>query len=134
MPEDRDTAIRGIYGRWSKGDFRSTDFYDPHFLMVMGPGFPDAGLYTGLDQLARYTRGFLEPWKEVSVTVEEITVAGDSVVVAVRQRGLGEGSGITTELRYFQVWTFRGEKAIRMETFREETTAREAVGLPRDLP
>jgi ketosteroid isomerase-like protein len=51
------------------------------------------------------------------------------VVAAVRQRGVGGASGAATEFRYYQVWSFRGRKVIRLENFREHLEALEAVGL-----
>jgi hypothetical protein len=50
-------------------------------------------------------------------------------VIQVRQRGVGVSSGVVTELRYFQVWTFRGDAIIRIESIREREQALEAVGL-----
>jgi hypothetical protein len=38
-------------------------------------------------------------------------------------------SGVPVELRYFTVWSFRGNKVIRIENFRERGEALEAVGL-----
>jgi ketosteroid isomerase-like protein len=95
----------------------------------MGPGFPDAGTYLGPEGVAEYTRGFLEPWSRITIDAEEISEAGDSVVVAVWQRGTGTGSGAVTEFRYFHVWSFRGSRVIRFETFRERAEAIEAAGL-----
>jgi ketosteroid isomerase-like protein len=130
MSETNVRAVEGVYERWSQGDFRaSIDVLDPLVLLVMRPEFPDAGTYLGLDRLRDYTRGFLEPWTRITIAAEEITEAGDTVVVAVRQSGIGGGSGAPAELRYFHVWSFRGGKAIRLETFRERAEALEAAGL-----
>ncbi len=74
-------------------------------------------------------RGFLEPWEHIAIQAGEIAVAGDSAVAAVRQDGVGRGSGAATGFDYFQVWTFRGGRAIRFETFRERAEAYAAVGL-----
>jgi ketosteroid isomerase-like protein len=123
-------AVRAIYRRWSEDDFRaSVDLLDPLVLFVMRPEFPDAGTYLGLERLAEYTRGFLEPWTHITVEAEEVVDAGDSVVVAVRQRGVGAGSGAVTEFGYYHVWSFRGRKVIRLENFRDRAEALEAVGL-----
>jgi ketosteroid isomerase-like protein len=131
MSEENAEAIRAVYERWGEGDFRATlEVADPLFLLVMPPQFPDAGTYLGVERLAEYTRGFLEPWTRITIEAEEITGAGDSVIVAVRQRGVGRESGAETELRYFHVWTFRGEKAIRLENFRERSEAFAAAGRP----
>ena len=130
MSEGNVEAVQGIYQGWSHGDFRaSIDVLDPLCLLVLGPEFPDAGVYLGIDRVRVYTRGFLEPWSRIAIEAEQITPAGDSVVVAVRQTGIGAESGVATELRYFQVWTFRGGRAIRLENFRERTQALEAAGL-----
>jgi ketosteroid isomerase-like protein len=131
MPEDHVDALREVYARWSEGDFSaSLDAADPLILFVLGPEFPEAGTYLGVERLREYTRGFLEPWSSITIEAEEFTPAGDSVVVAVLQRGAGTESGATTEFRYFQVWSFRGAKAIRLENFRERASAFEAAGLP----
>jgi ketosteroid isomerase-like protein len=123
-------VVRGVYERWSQGDFSaSIEVMDPLVLLVMRPEFPDAGTYLGVDRVREYTRGFLEPWTRIAIAAEEIAEAGDSVVVAVRQSGTGSESGVATELSYFHVWSFRGGKAIRLEVFRERDDAFEAVGL-----
>jgi ketosteroid isomerase-like protein len=123
-------VVRGVYERWSQGDFSaSIEVMDPLVLLVMRPEFPDAGTYLGVDRVREYTRGFLEPWTRITIAAEEIAEAGDSVVVAVRQSGTGSESGVATELSYFHVWSFRGGKAIRLEVFRERDDAFEAVGL-----
>jgi uncharacterized protein len=125
-------VIRGVYERFGTGDFRaSLEVVDPLVLFVLPPGFPESGTYLGVEELLRYTRGFLEPWSRITIEAEGLTEAGDSVVAAVRQRGEGSESGATTELRYFQVWSFRGGKVIRLENFRERGEAIEAAGLHR---
>jgi ketosteroid isomerase-like protein len=121
-------AIRGVYERWAEGDFAaSMALFDPHVLLVMGAAFPDSGTYVGHEGVKRYTRGFLEPWSRITIEADGIKPVGDSVLVAVCQRGVGGGSGAETEFRYFHVWSFRGGKVIRFETFRERTEALEAI-------
>ena len=128
-PENMD-ALHDLYRRWSAGDFRAApDLFDANFLFVMRPEFPDAGAYLGLERLGEYMAHFLEPWTHLRIEAEAFTAAGDSVVVAVRQTAAGDGSGATTEFRYFQVWTFRGPRLIRLENFRERPEALAAVGL-----
>jgi len=130
MSQENVDTVRGVYARWSQGDFRARiELLDPLVLFVMRPEFPDAGTYLGLERLGEYTRGFLEPWTRLTIEAEEITDAGDSVVAAVGQRGVGDGSGAPTAFRYFHVWSFRGGKVIRLECVRQRAEALEAVGL-----
>jgi ketosteroid isomerase-like protein len=122
--------VRAVYERWGKGDFRaSVELFDPQVVLVLGRDFPDAGTRLGIEAIAAYTRGLLEPWTRFTIEAEEIVPAGDSVLVAVCQRGVGSGSGVATELRYFMIWTFRGSHVIRLESVRERAPALEAVGL-----
>ena len=130
MSQENVEAIRAVYEGFANGDFRaSLDVFDPLVLFVQNPGLPESGTYLGLKRLAEYTRGFLEPWTHITIEAEEITDAGDTVVAAVYQRGVGIESGARTEFRYFQVWSFRGGKVIRFENFRERSEALDAAGL-----
>jgi ketosteroid isomerase-like protein len=130
MSQENVEAIRAVYERFSEGDFRaSLDVVDADVLFVLPSGFPESGTYLGIARLVEYTRGFLEPWTRITIEAEDIAEAGDSVVTTVRQRGVGKESGAATELRYFQVWSFRGPKVIRIENFRERAEALVAAGL-----
>ena len=130
MSQDKVEAVRAVYESWSNGDFKpSLEVFDPDVLFVMPADFPEAGTYHGLEQVAEYTRGFLEPWTHIAIEAEELIDGGDCVVAAVRQHGTGSESGASTEFRYFQVWSFRGQKVIRLENSRNRTKALEAAGL-----
>jgi ketosteroid isomerase-like protein len=130
MSQENVEAVRAIYDEWGAGNFRGgVERYDPLALLVQGAGFPEQGAYLGLEGFAEYMQTFLEAWERVTIEAEELLDAGDSVVAAVLQRAIGKGSGATAEFRYFQVWSFRGGKVIRLENFRERTDALEAAGL-----
>src|SRR4051812_7643156 len=114
MSQENVEVVRAVYERWSEGDFRSTiDLLDPHVVLVLDPKFaayllgpsPDHGAYYGIEAVAAYTRGILEPMRNLTMEAEEIIEAGDSVLVAVRQHGIGSTSGVPTEIRYFTLWT-----------------------------
>lgn len=132
MSEAALDAVREIYQRWSGGDFRAgVDLYDPHMVLVQRAEFPEAGAYVGTEAIARYMRGFLEAWSRVTIEAEELVDAGDSIVAAVVQRAVGKESGAEpTEFRYFQVWSFRGDRVMRLEVVRDRDDALGAVGLP----
>ena len=129
MPPENVEIVRGVYERWSEGDFRTTDVFDPKVVFVLPPEFPDTGAYLGIEAVAGYMRDFLEPWTHITIEAEEILEAGDTVLVGLLQHGVGDASGAETELRYFQLWSFRGGRVIRLENFRERAEALEAAGL-----
>ena len=122
--------IRQIYDEWGRGNFRAgTELYDPHITLVVRAEFADPGVHTGVEAVRKYMHGFLEPWKELTISANDVREVGDTVLVAATQRGTGMVSGAETELGYFQLWTFRGEKVIRIEIISGEDDAREAAGL-----
>jgi ketosteroid isomerase-like protein len=138
MSQENVEVIRAVYEHWSEGDFRSTaDLLDAHVVLVLYPKFaaymvgpsPDHDAYYGVEAVAAYTRAILEPMRRLTMEAEEIIEAGDSVLVRVRQRGIGRASGVPTETRYFTLWTFRGGKAIRLESFTDRAAALRAAGL-----
>jgi ketosteroid isomerase-like protein len=130
VPATKLEKVRAVLARWGEGDFGSpVDIFDPEIVFVMSPGFPDEGAYYGLEAVQEYTRGFIEPWVRVTIEPLDLVESGDSVVAEVRQHGVGSGSGVETELVYWQVWSFRGDKVIRWQNFRTRADAFGAVGL-----
>jgi ketosteroid isomerase-like protein len=131
MSEENVEAVQAVYEGWRNGNFRAgVDLYDPLALLVQGEGFPESGSYLGLEGIAEYMRTFLEAWEKVTIEAEDLVDAGNSVVAAVVQRGIGKRSGaVPAEFRYFQVWTFRAGSVIRLDVIRDRAEALEAAGL-----
>jgi ketosteroid isomerase-like protein len=63
------------------------------------------------------------------VTSEEFLDMGDRVVATLHFRGRGRGSGIETEARFYEVYTVRDGKIVRMDEYTSHAEALEAVGL-----
>jgi ketosteroid isomerase-like protein len=131
MSQENVEAVRRIYEGWGAGNFRAgVELYDPLILLVLGAGFPERGAYLGLEGVREYMETFMEAWERVTIEAEEILDAGDSVVAKVVQRAVGRGSRIEpADLEYFQVWSFRGGKVIRLEVIRDRDEALKAAGL-----
>jgi ketosteroid isomerase-like protein len=127
---DRVEVVRRMFAHWARGDFRpAARLYDPNVVLLLRTEFPDAGVYVGRDAVADYMRDLLESYETFAIEGEEFVGAGDSVVVHVRQVGTGVLSGLQTDLRYFQVFTFRGPSIIRIESIATRAEALAAVGL-----
>jgi ketosteroid isomerase-like protein len=120
MSEENVAAVRAAYERWAEGDFLGgVDLFDPEIEFILTADFPDSGTYRGPEAVAGYMRHLLEPWERLTIVAEELTDAGDRVIAAVFQSGVGIGSGVPTSVRYFQVWTFSGDRVIRLQNLRE---------------
>ena len=131
MSQDHVETVRGIYERWGQGDFKAgIELYDPHIVLVLRPEFPDSGTYLGPDEIREYMRrDFLADIHDAVIVGEEFIDAGDSVVVQINQIATGPESGARVGIRYYQVWTFRGDSVIRIESIRERDEAFEAAGM-----
>lgn len=68
-------------------------------------------------------------WDDYMVMPEGFVEVGDSVVVTVRLRGRGRGSGVEIDALFYDVYTLRDGKIVRMDQFTERSEALEAVGL-----
>jgi ketosteroid isomerase-like protein len=66
-------------------------------------------------------------WDDYELLPEEFEPMGDSVLVTVRLRARGRGSGIPVEARFYEVYTLRDGKILRMDQFTERSEALEAV-------
>ena len=131
MSQEHVEIVRGIYAEWGRGNFRAgTDLYDPHVILAFRGDFPDGGVYVGHNGVGAYMREFLSDWTDAIIEAEDIVSAGDTVVAAVHQQATGSGSGIPTEMRYWQLWTFRGGAVIRIENIMSRSEALQAAGLP----
>jgi ketosteroid isomerase-like protein len=130
MSRDNVEVVRGIYAEWGKGNFRAgTDLFDPDVVLVLRADFPDAATYVGRDEIGAYMRRFLSSWTDAVIEAEDIFGAGERVAVAVHQRATGSGSGLPIDMRYWQVWTFRGSTVTGIESIKTRSEVLDTVGL-----
>jgi ketosteroid isomerase-like protein len=131
MSQENVEAVQAVYKQWAKGNLRAgADLYDPLVLFIPFPDFPGGEThYLGVERMRQFMRGWMEPWTNLTMVAEGLIEAESSIVIAVCQRAVGKDSGAPSELRYTEVWTFRGHRVIRVEQFRDRAAALEAVGL-----
>jgi ketosteroid isomerase-like protein len=68
-------------------------------------------------------------WDDYELLPEGFAEMGDRVVATVRLRGRGRGSGIEIEALFYDVFTLRQGKIVRMDQFTKRSEALEAVAL-----
>jgi ketosteroid isomerase-like protein len=81
----------------------------------------------GHDGVAAAFRDWFEAFEEFTMEPEDFIAQGDRVLVPMRQRARGKGSGLEVEERFFQVFTVREGKVFRFEEYSEEAGARKAL-------
>jgi ketosteroid isomerase-like protein len=132
VPQQNVETVRLIYGEWGRGNFRAgVELFDPDTVLVLRSPLPEAGTYCGPEEIRGYMRGFLETWDEAIIEGESFTAVGESVVVGVHQRATGIDSGVAVEMRYFQVWSLRDGRVLRIESIPERDEALAAAQLQR---
>ena len=123
-------ALRRLYDEWAKGNLRAgLELLDPNIVYVNRRDIFGIGTCYGLEEMQRLMREFLKAWDSYEAHATEFIPYGDTVVVAFRSVAVGSGSGIATEMNSFAVWTFRGNKVIRLEKMSDRREALEAAGL-----
>ena len=121
---DRLGAIQDVYREWQGGNYGAgLELYDPGMTLEVHNPIPDAGIYEGLEGLQRYMRRFLSTWDDYETEGLEFEIEGDRVVVHVHHGGLGRASGVRTEMTYFTVWTFQGDRVARVDITRDRESA-----------
>jgi ketosteroid isomerase-like protein len=73
---------------------------------------------------------FFESWDALRVEPEEFVHLGpDRILVALRLRGRGKGSGVSTDMLLYELMTIREGKLVERRAFRNRPDAFEAAGL-----
>jgi ketosteroid isomerase-like protein len=130
MSRENVESVRRIYEAWAQGDFRTRiGDLDQHVVLVIRSDFPEFGVFLGLDGVRDFMRRFLEQWEQLTIEATNLRAVGDTVLAQIVQHGKGRASGIAGDNRYFQLFTFRGQKIVRIESIMSEGEALEAVGL-----
>ena len=123
--EDRET-LRLVYEAYNRGDWtRARHGMDPDIEWKT----TRMGTYRGHDEVRRFMEDMREPFEEVVVEPDEWFDHGDRIVVFLRIGARPRGSDAIAENRVGHLWTMRGGKAVRCETFPRREDALEAAGL-----
>jgi ketosteroid isomerase-like protein len=90
---------------------------------------PDQGEYRGHDGVRRWLEDWGAAWAEWNIEPEEFIDGGVSVVVFIRMKTTGRGSGIEVEREDALVYRLGHDKIVRLDYYNDRKQALEAVGL-----
>jgi ketosteroid isomerase-like protein len=121
--------VRRTYEAFDRGDFAAVaDRLAPDFELELPALYLDASHYRGLEGAAqawgRWTEDFDDFRWEPGVFLE----IGDRVVVSIRERGRGHGSGVEIDHIRHHVLTVRNGRVTRLQIFFERDEALAAAG------
>ena len=93
------------------------------------PNHPEGDVRYGAESVMAFFREWVEPFEDFELDWEIEDAGSDAALATIHMRGRGRESGVPTEMRFFQLWTFRDGRAVRMEMFNDLDAARHAAGL-----
>jgi ketosteroid isomerase-like protein len=93
------------------------------------PGHPEGDVRHGPEGVIEFFRDWVEPWDDLEVDWELHPAGPQRALALIDMRGRGRESGVPTEMRFGQLWTFRDGRAVRMVVYFDIDEARRAAGL-----
>jgi ketosteroid isomerase-like protein len=130
MAEDNITLARRGYEAFNRDDMEAVlALMDPEVEIVDSPENPDRGTYRQHAGFVANVDNVREVFEDYRNEPLDFVEAPDTLLVSVRVLGRGKGSGIETEAIMHHVWTFRDQKAVRLEIYRERADAESAFAL-----
>jgi ketosteroid isomerase-like protein len=85
--------------------------------------------YSGWDGLVRYLREWFEPFSDYRMDLLDYIDAGNRVIVPIKARGVGSGSGIRVDMALTLAYELRGGLITRIDQYDTVEDALEAAGL-----
>ena len=113
----------GVQGRGDPAEALAD--FDPDVVLTSVEAGPSYGRNAVRDNFERWKSA----WEKTEATAEEFIDAGNQVVVRAYFRARGRGSGVEVDARFYDVYTLRYGKILRVDEFAEREEALEAAGL-----
>jgi ketosteroid isomerase-like protein len=120
--------LRSAYEAFSEGRF-PLDHLDPEVVWDESRRQVDPAVHHGHEGARRVFESRLDVFDDFRVEAEQFFDLDDRVLVFSRVRGRGKGSGADVDARVASLYTFRDEKAVRVEYFGDRDEALRAAGV-----
>jgi ketosteroid isomerase-like protein len=98
-------------------------------LEVFDHDTPDQDAYRGYEEALRWLDEWGAAWADWSIEPEDFIDAGGSVVVFIRMKAEGRGSGIKLDRRDALAYEVRSRLITRIDYYNDRAEALKAVGL-----
>lgn len=103
--------LRAGYEAWNRDDIEAwLELLHPDARLDapgVFPGFERE--YKGHEGLRRFWRQLRDPWEEFAIEVEDVDEEPNGVVVAIRFRAKGAGSGVDVDMPFGHAFRIEGE-------------------------
>jgi ketosteroid isomerase-like protein len=116
-------------GDWDSVRRYVEERFDPEVVLKPSGVLPETEEMRGHDGAVRFLAAQSEAFNALRLEPHEFLEAVDRLVVTVRVSGHARHSGIKIEFDRSHVFTYRGDKVLRMEVYANRAEALEAAGL-----
>jgi len=114
---------------WRRGDVEGAlSFAHPDIVSLRAAPLPDPQTYQGHEGIFQMYADWTTDFEEFEMYPDEIEELGDHVLVHMIQRGTGKASGVEVVGRFWFLYTFSGDMAIRQEAYATREQALRAAG------
>jgi ketosteroid isomerase-like protein len=126
MSQENVERVKAGFAAHNRGDLDAlVEFYDPEVVfetLLLGTHHGNEAIRLIYEENQKTMSGY-------DVIPVELIDAGDKVVAVAQTVGAGTVSRIAVDDRFAFVFTFKGERCVREQAFRNKEEAIEAVGL-----
>jgi ketosteroid isomerase-like protein len=129
MSQENVEIVRRAIAVYSRTDEPPEDFFDSEIEVWESPELPGELAGKGLGNLVRANENLLESFEEWAIEPERFFDLGERVLVFVRFRARGKGSGVQVDAPLAYLFALRDGKVIEWGLFGDRSKALEAVGL-----
>lgn len=98
---------------------------------ITPPEDPDPGTYRGHDGIEKFWAQWRASVGQLNFEIEELIDAGRHVVVIARRSGRGEHSGLEVSDRVVQIFSFEGDKCVRVREYYDRDEAFRSIRFQR---
>jgi ketosteroid isomerase-like protein len=121
-------TLRGAYEALNHGDVEGAlGVLDEHAEWSEHSDLPEAGVYRGRDAIRTFLEQFLESWQHFNQETEELIPGESCVLIMLRSRVRGKGSGVAVEARYAHLWTMEDGRGVRVDAYLDRDEALRAL-------
>ncbi|MEX2252841.1 MAG: nuclear transport factor 2 family protein [Thermoleophilaceae bacterium] len=130
MADERVQLVRKAFELYLAGDAEEwIGMLHPDIELEVDQSVITSGSFRGREEFAHWAAQWDEMWEDLSYEPEEFFEAPAALVVGVRQRAQGAGSGVPVDQVVWWVFEFEGEQVRRALFYAEKEAALEAAGI-----
>jgi ketosteroid isomerase-like protein len=120
-------VLETLYARFSETGEVDYSRVDPEVELHSRPDVPDGRVFRGVDGLAEFFAETAKAFDPIRWEPLEFIPEGRHVLVRAHIVAQGRASGAPIEVDECQVWTFRGDRIVRLQAFPTIDEARAAA-------